>query len=156
MNARMKLLMCSLLLLMPHWARGAEYIPPSKTDNARILIENALFRKIQGQEKYAYMTLVAKDDRPLHEGQVYSLFSLKGSRKTTIDGSYDEHDEILFINDLLQESSLRHQTTLRLVNSHPMEFAVIENTSSLVNSLQKHDYKPVIYQSVPQSRSFRF
>ena len=81
--------------------QAAEYSNPSKKINAKIKIENTLLRTTQGQNEYVSITLVAKDNKALHKGQVYRLKALKATTKKIVDGHYNENDEVIFIDYLV-------------------------------------------------------
>ena len=142
--------------LISHSIQAAEYIKLSKK-NATIKIESSQILKRQGQDEYVSMTLLAKDKKALHKGQVYTVKSLKASEKTIIDSSYDEPNGVIFIDYLIQADTLRHQATLQLIKNKPMEFVVVEKTTFALQhnyhppSQQKKDY----YKSVSQPSLLR-
>ena len=146
----LSLIFLNLSFLCSYSAQAAKYTKSGKKHPAKIQIENARLIKKEGLSDYVSMTLIAKDKKSLHEGQVYTLKKLEISTQEIIDGDYNEINEILFINFLIQEKNTRHQTTLRLIKAEPMEFEVIENTSSDLQLSPKTYYKTTTYPSTMQ------
>lgn len=154
------MLAIAIILFQSYSAQAAKYTKTGKKHRGKIQIENARLLKRDGLSEYVSMILVAKDRKPLHEGQVYKLKDLRASDKMAPDGDYSEFTEILFINFLVQGKTLRHQTTLRLIKEQPMEFEVIEKTTSSLlakpKAKPKTHYKktstPFIHELLPPPR----
>ncbi len=154
------LVIVTIIFSLPYSALAAKYTKAGKKYKGKIQIENARLLKRDGLSEYVSMTLEAKDRKPLHEGQVYTLKKLKASDKTAPDGDYNELIEILFINFLIQGKTLRHQTTLRLVKEQPMEFEIVEKTTTTLQAKPKTKQKtfyrktatPSIHQLLPPPR----
>lgn len=109
---------------------------------AQILIENALIVSTSGN-KYASIRLVAKDNEALREGQVYQANFGSTNVANNQDAHYDEGNETLYIEKLLQAGSLSHQTTLKRTNLYPLEFTIIEISTSVVKPANNIYFDPL-------------
>jgi hypothetical protein len=121
---------------------AANFNTATASSPARIVIQNAVISTSSGN-KYASIRLVAKDNKNLHEGQVYQAHF--GSRANSGDGedaSYNEADEIIYVPALLQAGSLSHQTTLKQINRELSEFVIIEVRTSVVRPPEDLFFNP--------------
>lgn len=108
---------------------------------AQISIENALITTASGN-KHASIRLVAKDNEALREGQIYQAHFGPTNVANYQDAQYDEGEETIYIQKLLQAGSLSHQTTLKRTNLHPLEFTIIEITTSVVQPANNIYFDP--------------
>jgi hypothetical protein len=112
--------------------QAADFNGATNLSPAQIRINNALLVMPTSGHQHISIKLVAKDDKNLHEGQIYQAYFSRTTTTDKYDGSYDEGDEIIYIQELLQASSLSHQTTLKCVNKAALEFAIIEINTSVI------------------------
>lgn len=128
-------------------AQAASFNSPTSVSPAQIVIQNALINTASGNQ-HAPMRLIAKDHKGLHNGQIYQVHFGETNSIPQQDGIYDVADETIYIQELLQADELSHQTTLRLINKKPLEFAIIETMTSVVKPVNERFFDATLIHKV--------
>jgi hypothetical protein len=115
---------------------AADFNAANSGSPAQILIQNASVKTPSGN-KNSSIRLVAKDNRNLHENQVYQAYFMDTSSGSMTDASYDTEGQQIFIERLQQAGSMVHQITLRQVGGNPFEFSIVEINTSVVKDTSK-------------------
>ncbi|MEJ2423885.1 MAG: hypothetical protein P8101_05400 [Candidatus Thiodiazotropha sp.] len=121
------ILLCCMTLTS--FAQAASY----NQDTFEITLDHVAVTNIDGSTGDPVgATLVAQDGSGIHGGQVYQLEYLDASVGEQ-DALYTAVDGKVFIPNLIQDSLTTYNATLIVTRSTPMEFTVIDLTTSVYN-----------------------
>lgn len=131
------------LLCSVQAAHAAEYFVPAGGNPGLIGLDHVL---IDGSSTVSGV-LRATDNLLLHGGQVYVLQSAGPQLSPDQDSIFNSVDGKLIVPELIQGDMTVHNTTLLLTNSSPIQFTVIQLTTTVFE--EGDEVKVVFNQGIP-------